>query len=172
MSPLYRPAGMLPTGPILTLALATALVAGCGSAGDSATTSASSSAATSAPAAPASSEPASEPASESAPAENNPAEAYLRKSTEDLTTVLNDYKAGKKDQALELAKSLGEHYEGVPEETVAKLAPAVNRQFDPLIEATLPGAIERGADVKEVTTLVGNAQKLIAQALQAVEENE
>jgi hypothetical protein len=100
------------------------------------------------------------------------AEDYLHKIDGQLDTVLADYRAGRTDQAHELAESIGHGYEGVPEETVAKASPTVQRQLDPLIEATLPGAIKRQAAESEVAGHVQRAQTLITQALEAIEKSE
>ncbi len=100
------------------------------------------------------------------------AEDYLRKINDQLDTVLADYRNSKTDEAYELAKTLGKGYEGVPEQTVAKASPTVQRQLDPLIEATLPGAIKRKAPQQEVADLVQRAQALTTQALEAIEKAE
>jgi hypothetical protein len=100
------------------------------------------------------------------------AEDYLHQSIDQLDTVLADYRAGKTDEAYELAKSIGEGYEGIPEETVAKASPTVQRQLDPLIEATLPGAIKRHANETEIAGFVQRAQTLITQGLEAIEKSE
>jgi hypothetical protein len=100
------------------------------------------------------------------------AEDYLHESIDQLDTVLADYRAGKTDEAYELAKSIGEGYEGVPEETVAKASPTVQRQLDPLIEATLPGAIKAHANETEIASLVERAQALITEGLEAIEKSE
>jgi hypothetical protein len=100
------------------------------------------------------------------------AEDYLHKVIDQLDTVLADYRAGKTDEAYELAHTLGEGYEGNTEQHVAKASPTVQRQLDPLIEATLPGAIKRNAPQQEVADLVQRAQALTTQGLEAVEKAE
>jgi hypothetical protein len=100
------------------------------------------------------------------------AETYLRKTTGQLDTVLADYRSGKKTEAHDLAETIGHDYEGVPEETVAEVAPEINRQLDPLIEASLPGALEKGQPVAEIETLVQRAKTLITEALEKIEASE
>jgi hypothetical protein len=143
---------------LLPAVLAATLIAGCGGGGASSSDSDRPAASTT--------------GGSAAKSSREMAEDYLRKIIDQLDTVLADYRAGKTDEAYELAHSLGEGYEGNTEQHVAKASPTVQRQLDPLIEATLPGAIKRNAPQQEVADLVQRAQALTTQALEAIEKAE
>jgi hypothetical protein len=90
-----------------------------------------------------------------------------------LDDAVEKYKGGDTDEALQLAERAGlDLYEGQAEGVVADVAPSVNRQLDPLIEATIPGKIREEAPPEEVEEHVDRAQKLLSEALVEIEEAE
>jgi hypothetical protein len=90
-----------------------------------------------------------------------------------LATILVDYKAGKKQQAYNLAKATSDNlYEGTTEGVVAAMDPAGERQIDPLLAATLPAAIQSGGSVAEVAALIHQAQALARSCLDAIHHHE
>lgn len=101
------------------------------------------------------------------------AERRLEQIGPQLGAVLTDYRAGKKSQAYDLAKSVSVNlYEGTAEGIVSSIDPAVERQIDTLLAATLPAAIKNGDPASQVATLVHQAQTLAASGLSAIHNAE
>ena len=102
------------------------------------------------------------------------AEQGMREIETLLGSMLDAYRRGDKDQALRDARRAGheiyetEEVEGV----VAEVAPEVNRQFDSLIEATIPEAVEKGVALQELDGHVSRARGLITDALKRIDEKE
>lgn len=90
-----------------------------------------------------------------------------------LATVLVDYRAGKKQQAYNLAKSVSSNlYEGTTEGIVSGIDPAGERQIDPLLAATLPAAIQSGESTTQVAALIHRAQALATSCLNTIHGSE
>lgn len=101
------------------------------------------------------------------------AERRLEKIGPQLSVVLADYRAGNKTQAYALAKSVSHNlYEGIAEGIVSTIDPAVERQIDSLLAATLPSAIQNGEPVSAVAALIRRAQALAASGLTAIHQSE
>jgi hypothetical protein len=101
------------------------------------------------------------------------AEKKLHEIDTKLDQVMSAYRSGNKDQASKLARSIGpDLYEGTAEGVVAKEAAAVNRQLDPLIEASIPAKVKEGAAPAEVDQLVKRAHDLISEAREKIEKGE
>ncbi len=101
------------------------------------------------------------------------AETRLAQIGAQLGAVLADYQVGQKARAHTLAKSVSANlYEGTTEGIVSSIDPAVERQIDSLLAATLPGAIQNGESVSQVAVLVHRAQSLAASGLAAIHKSE
>lgn len=155
----------LPLRLIITALAAVALLAtGCGSSGTPTGSSSHS---------PESSSHSAEGGSQSSDSARETAEQRLEEIGPQLSTVLADYRAGKKQQAYTLAKSVSAHlYEGTTEGIVSQIDAAGERQIDPLLAATLPAAIHNGESTSQVAALVHQAQGLAASCLAAIHKSE
>ncbi len=90
-----------------------------------------------------------------------------------LGTVLADYRAGKRQQAYNLAKSVSDDlYEGTTEGIVSSIDPAGERQIDALLATTLPVAIHNADPDSQVAALVHQAQMLATSCLAAIHHSE
>jgi len=101
------------------------------------------------------------------------AETRLEAIGTQLGTVLADYRSGRTQQAYTLAKAISANlYEGTTEGIVAAIDPAGERQIDPLLAATLPGAIHNGEPASQIATLIHQAQALASSCLTAIHHTE
>jgi hypothetical protein len=85
-----------------------------------------------------------------------------------LDQALEAYRSGDPDTAYGHAQEAGHDiYEtSEVEGVVARVAPGINRELDPLVEATIPAAIQNGAPVEEVDQLIARCQELVNDAIQ------
>jgi hypothetical protein len=104
------------------------------------------------------------------PVEESDPEVIVAGIEELLDEIVATYKAGDADAAAELsAEAYLENYE-VIEAEVIELAPEVNEELEPLLGADLRKRISDGAPVREIEDMVARAKELLADALQALEE--
>jgi hypothetical protein len=102
------------------------------------------------------------------PEEANP-EQVVAEIEELLAEVLTLYEAGETDRAAEVAaEAYLENYEVIEAEVIAS-APEVNEELEPLLGAELRRNIERGAPLAELEDMVARAERLLAEALEALE---
>lgn len=150
---------LLPLTVVVTaLAVVPLLAAGCGSSSSTPESSSHSS------------ESSSSGSSDSA---RETAEKRLEAIGPQLAKVLTVYKAGNKQEAATMAKSVSSNlYEGTTEGIVAKIDPAGERQIDPLLASTIPAAIGNGESTSQVTVLIHQGQTLAASCLAAIHKSE
>jgi hypothetical protein len=159
MTAFHRLRRMPSTIVVLALAVVPLLAAGCGSSGSSTPGSSSHS-----------SEGSSPGSGDSA---RETAEKRLEAIGPQLAKVLTVYKAGHKQEAATMAKSVtASLYEGTTEGIVSKMDPADNRQLDPLLMATIPAAITNGESASQVAALIHQAQTLASSCLDAIHKSE
>lgn len=115
----------------------------------------------------------SESASSSGDTARETAEKRLEAIGPQLTKVLTMYKAGNKQQAYTMAKSVSTNlYEGTTEGIVSKADPAGERQIDPLLASTIPAAISNGESASQVAVLIHQGQTLASSCLDAIHKSE
>lgn len=156
----YHRLRLLPlTVAVMALAVVPLLAAGCGS-GSSSTPESSSH----------SDESSSSGSSDSA---RETAEKRLEAIGPQLAKVLTVYKAGNKQEAATMAKSVSSNlYEGTTEGIVSNIDPAGERQIDPLLASTIPAAITNGESASQVAVLIHQGQTLAASCLTAIHKSE
>ncbi len=89
-----------------------------------------------------------------------------------LDEVLAAYEAGDADEASELAaEAYLENYE-VIEAEVIEYAPDINEKLEPLLGAELRRQIDQGASPEEIASMIEQAKKLLADALEVLEAEE
>jgi phosphoglycolate phosphatase-like HAD superfamily hydrolase len=87
-----------------------------------------------------------------------------------LDEIASAYRAGRTEEAAELAaEAYLENYEAI-EDAVIERAPAVNAELEPLLGAELRRRIRQGAPPKEIAAMVERARRLLDRALAAIEE--
>ena len=155
----YHRLRLLPlTVVVMALAVVPLLAAGCGSSSSTPESSSHSS------------EGSSSGSSDSA---RETAEKRLEAIGPQLAKVLTVYKAGNKQEAATMAKSVSSNlYEGTTEGIVSKIDPAGERQIDPLLASTIPAAISNGESASQVTVLIHQGQTLAASCLDAIHKSE
>lgn len=101
------------------------------------------------------------------------AEKRLEAIPAQLAKVLTVYKAGNKQEAATMAKSVSSNlYEGTTEGIVSKTDPAGERQIDPLLASTIPAAISNGESASQVAALIHQGQTLASSCLDAIHKSE
>ena len=159
MTAYHRPRLLPLTVAVMALAVVPLLAAGCGSSSSSTSESSSHS-----------SEGSSSGSSDSA---RETAEKRLEAIGPQLAKVLTVYKAGNKQEAATMAKSVSSNlYEGTTEGIVSKIDPAGERQIDPLLASTIPAAITNGESASQVAVLIHQGQTLAASCLAAIHKSE
>lgn len=144
---------------VMALAVVPLLAAGCGSSSSSTPGSSSHS-----------SDSSSSGSSDSA---RETAEKRLEAIGPQLAKILAVYKAGNKQQAYTMAKSLSTNlYEGTTEGIVSQMDPAGERQIDPLLASAIPAAISNGESASQVAVLIHQGQTLASSCLGAIHKSE
>jgi hypothetical protein len=144
---------------VMALAVVPLLAAGCGGSSSSSTSGSSSH-----------SDEGSSSGSDSA---RETAESRLEAIGPQLAKVLTVYKAGNKQKAATMAKSVSANlYEGTTEGIVSKIDPAGERQIDPLLASTIPAAITNGESASQVAVLIHQGQTLAGSCLAAIHKSE
>ncbi len=106
------------------------------------------------------------------PLEEADPEAIAAEIEELLDEVVEAYEAGETEEAAELvAEAYLENYE-VIEAEVIELAPDVNAELEPLLGAELRRQIQEGARPEDIEAMVQRARVLLAEAVEAIEEEE
>lgn len=156
----YHRLRLLPlTVAVMALPVVPLLAAGCGSSSSSTPESSSHS-----------SEGGSSGSSDSA---RETAEKRLEAIGPQLAKVLTVYKAGNKQEAATMAKSVSSNlYEGTTEGIVSNIDPAGERQIDSLLASTIPAAISNGESGSQVAALIHEGQTLAASCLDAIHKSE
>jgi hypothetical protein len=108
--------------------------------------------------------------SSSKSAQREAAETNLRKIDSTLDQVVTAYKAGDMATAARLADQATKLYEGSTETTVTAADPAVERQLDPLLAATLPQMVKGSGSASDVESTCERGKSLVDEALSKLQQ--